>query len=251
MEWSREQEIVALYMYCLIPFNKVSGTNPYIVKMAKIIGRPNANSLKAKIGNFGKYDTNLAAVGLGHSSHLDEDIWNEYNGRWQELEVDALKLIEDFQKSNNEIQTEIPFIPSGKEREVVIKQRSNQYLFRNMVLSAYNNTCCITGLARPELVEACHIMDWTEDEINRINPCNGLAMNVLFHRAYDKLFIGINTDLKVIISDRLYDGLHSIEKIKTYEYFKQYNGIKIMLPNKFKPNLEFIDKHFDKFKNAT
>lgn len=78
MEWSREQEIVALYMYCLIPFNKVSGTNPYIVKMAKIIGRPNANSLKAKIGNFGKYDTNLAAVGLGHSSHLDEDIWNEY-----------------------------------------------------------------------------------------------------------------------------------------------------------------------------
>ena len=77
MEWSREQEIVALYMYCLIPFNKVSGNNPHIAKMAKIIGRPNANSLKAKIGNFGKFDTNLVAVGLGHSSHLDEEIWND------------------------------------------------------------------------------------------------------------------------------------------------------------------------------
>ncbi|MBQ0007162.1 MAG: hypothetical protein KBT40_00355 [bacterium] len=157
MEWSRDQEIVALYMYCLIPFNKVSGTNPHIVKMAKIIGRPNANSLKAKIGNFGKFDTNLNAVGLGHSIHLDEEIWNTYNGHWQELEVDALKIIKEFQMStNDETQTEMPFIPIGKEREVIIKQRFNQHLFRNMVLSAYNNTCCITGLARPELIEACH-----------------------------------------------------------------------------------------------
>ena len=250
MEWSREQEIVALYMYCLIPFNKVSGNNPHIAKMANIIGRPNANSLKAKIGNFGKYDTNLAAVGLGHSSHLDEEIWNEYNGRWQDLEVDALKLIEKFQHTNHEEQTEIPFIPIGKEREVVIKQRINQSLFRNMVLSAYNNTCCITGLARPELIEACHIIDWADDEKNRINPCNGLAMNVLFHRAFDKLYLGISTDLRVIISDKLYDGLKGKDKDKTYEIFNPYNGKNIMLPKKFKPNIEFIEKQYTKFTNA-
>lgn len=250
MEWSREQEIVALYMYCLIPFNKVSGNNPHIAKMANIIGRPNANSLKAKIGNFGKYDTNLAAVGLGHSSHLDEEIWNEYNGRWQDLEVDALKLIEKFQHANHEEQTEIPFIPIGKEREVVIKQRINQSLFRNMVLSAYNNTCCITGLARPELIEACHIIDWADDEKNRINPCNGLAMNVLFHRAFDKLYLGISTDLRVIISDKLYDGLRGKDKDKTYEIFNPYNGKNIMLPKKFKPNTEFIEKQYTKFTNA-
>ena len=250
MEWSREQEIVALYMYCLIPFNKVSGNNPHIAKMANIIGRPNANSLKAKIGNFGKYDTNLAAVGLGHSSHLDEEIWNEYNGRWQDLEVDALKLIEKFQHANHEGQTEIPFIPIGKEREVVIKQRINQSLFRNMVLSAYNNTCCITGLARPELIEACHIIDWADDEKNRINPCNGLAMNVLFHRAFDKLYLGISTDLRVIISDKLYDGLRGKDKDRTYEIFNPYNGKNIMLPKKFKPNIEFIEKQYTKFTNA-
>ena len=250
MEWSREQEIVALYMYCLIPFNKVSGNNPHIAKMAKIIGRPNANSLKAKIGNFGKFDTNLAAVGLGHSSHLDEEIWNEYYGRWQDLEVDALKLIDKFQLTNHEEQAEIPFIPIGKEREVVIKQRINQSLFRNMVLSAYNNTCCITGLARPELIEACHIIDWADDEKNRINPCNGLAMNVLFHRAFDKLYLGISTDLRVIISDKLYDGLKGKDKDKTYEIFNPYNGKNIMLPKKFKPNIEFIEKQYTKFTNA-
>ena len=251
MEWSREQEIVALYMYCLIPFNKVSAANPHIVKMANIIGRPNANSLKAKIGNFGKFDTNLAAVGLGHTSHLDEEIWNEYNGRWQDLEVDALKLIDKFQLRNHEEQAEIPFIPIGKEREIVIKQRINQSLFRNMVLSAYNNTCCITGLARPELIEACHIIDWAEDEKNRINPCNGLAMNVLFHRAFDKLYLGISTDLRVVISDKLYDGLKGEDKDKTFEIFNPYNGREIKLPKKFKPNIEFIEKQYTKFTNAT
>jgi len=248
--WTREQEIVALYMYCLIPFNKVSQTNPLVVKTAELIGRPNANSLKAKIGNFGKYDTNLSAAGLGHSSHLDEAIWNEYNGRWQELEVDALKLIEKFQKGSEAEIPEMPSIPVGKERETIIKQRVNQNLFRNMVLSAYDNTCCITGLARPELIEACHIIDWKEDESNRLNPCNGLAMNVLFHRAYDKNLIGISPDLKVVVSDRLYIGLRGADRDKTYALFNPYNNAAITLPKKFKPNLEFIEKHYSMFKNA-
>lgn len=251
MEWTKEQEIVALYMYCLIPFNRVSGTNPQIVNMARIIGRPNANSLKAKIGNFGKFDTNLAAVGLGHSSHLDEETWNEYNGRWQELEIDALKLIEEFQKNSPEDSSyNIPTIPVGKERECVIKQRVNQNLFRNMVLSAYDYRCCITGISRPELIEACHIIGWKNDERERLNPCNGLAMNVLFHRAFDKFYIGISPDLTVVVSDRLYDGLRGEDKDKTFSFFNQYHESKITLPRKFKPNIDFLDEHFRKFIDA-
>lgn len=247
MEWTREQEIVALYMYCIIPFNRVSNTNLQIVNMAKIIGRPNANSLKAKIGNFGKFDTNLEAAGLGHTSHLDEIIWNEYNGRWQDLEIDALKIIDDFQTNKAEEPLEVPFIPIGKERETVIKQRVNQYLFRNMVLSAYNNTCCITGLARPELIEACHIVDWKDDETNRLNPCNGLAMNTLFHRAFDKQYIGIKTDLTVVISERLYEDLRGGDREKTFSIFNPYNGKPIALPKKFKPDMTLIDKSYERF----
>lgn len=99
MEWTKKQEIVALYLYCIIPFNKVNNSNRQIALMAELIGRPNANSLKAKIGNFGYFDSNLAASGLGHSSRLDETVWNEYNGRWQELEIDALRLIEEYQSA--------------------------------------------------------------------------------------------------------------------------------------------------------
>lgn len=250
MEWTREQEIVALYLYCMIPFNKVNKSNPQIAEMAELIGRPNANSLKAKIGNFGYFDTNLAASGLGHTSHLDEEIWHEFNGNWQELEIQALELIKQFQQKSHKEQPQILYIPVGVEREVIIKQRTNQYLFRNMVLSAYCNTCCITKITRPELIEACHIIDWQTDEKNRINPCNGLAMNVLFHRAYDKYLIGITPDFRVEISERMYDGLRGDEKEKTYSYFNPYNNMEITLPKKFKPNLIFIEEQYDKFKKA-
>lgn len=108
MEWTKDQEIVALYLYCIIPFNKVNNSNQQIAFMADLIGRPNANSLKAKIGNFGCFDSNLAASGLGHSSHLDEIVWNEYNGRWQDLEIDALRLIEKYQSVRRDLNIEIP-----------------------------------------------------------------------------------------------------------------------------------------------
>lgn len=247
MEWTKDQEIVALYLYCIIPFNKVNNSNRQIALMAELIGRPNANSLKAKIGNFGCFDSNLAASGLGHSSRLDETIWNEYNGRWQELEIDALRLIEKYQSVRRGIIPDIPSIPIGRERETVIKQRTNQYLFRNMVLSAYNNSCCITGLARQELVEACHIINWSEDEQNRLNPCNGLAMNTLFHKAYDNYYLGITPDYTVVISDRLYDGLSGEGKDRTYELFNPYNKGHIIMPRKFKPDITLIEKKFNLF----
>lgn len=250
MEWTREQEIVALYLYCLIPFNRVTNSNPQIKAMSELIGRPNSNSLKTKIANFGHFDTHLVASGLNHTSRLDEEIWNEYCGRWQELEIDALEILEQFQNQSPSVIYEIPTIPQGQERETIVRQRANQYLFRNMVLSAYNNTCCITGLARQELLDACHIVDWATNEANRLNPCNGLAMNVLFHRAYDDYFLGITPDLEVVVSDRLYDGLRGVAKKNAYDIFSKYAGSTIATPKKFKPELELVEKKYQTFLKA-
>ncbi|MBQ9417737.1 MAG: HNH endonuclease, partial [Bacteroidales bacterium] len=68
----------------------------------------------------------------------------------------------------------------------IVKQRINQSFFRTAVLTSYNNRCCITGLSRKELLEASHIVDWSKDIENRLNPSNGLCLNILFHRAYDE-----------------------------------------------------------------
>ena len=46
--WTREQTIVALNLYCKIPFNRVSSNHPDIIRIAKIIDR-SPNSVKMKI----------------------------------------------------------------------------------------------------------------------------------------------------------------------------------------------------------
>lgn len=244
--WTREQTIIALSVYCKIPFNKASNSNPEIVKAAKLIGRTPV-AVKMKVGNFGSFDPELkkkGIVGLSNTSKLDEEIWNEYCNNWEKLAYDSEQLIAQFSEKTIEEKFGIDEIPEGKERETIIRQRINQSFFRNAVLSSYNNKCCITNLSCIELLEACHIADWSKDIKNRLNPSNGLCLNTLFHRAYDKNYLGISPDYKVHISDRLFDE-NSNEMIKTF--FMNYHNLSIQLPDKFLPNKDLLDLHYQNF----
>lgn len=247
--WTREQTIIALSLYCKIPFNKASNSNPEIIRIAQLIGR-SVTSVKMKVGNFGSFDPELrkhGIVGLTNTSKLDEEIWNEYNKNWERLAYDSEKLIAQFANKSIEETSGINIeqLPEGKEREVIVKQRINQSFFRTTVLSSYNNKCCITGLNCSELLEACHIVDWSLDMQNRLNPTNGLCLNILFHKAYDKHYLGITPDYEIVISDKLFDKTQQDCYIK--DFFFQYRKKKIILPDRFLPNKECLDLHYQKF----
>ena len=159
--WTREQTIVALNLYCKIPFNKVSSNHPDIIRISKIIDR-SPNSVKMKIGNFGSFDLELkkrGIVGLANASKLDEIVWNEFNNNWENLAFESESLISNF--SNEPIEKtahiNIDDIPLGRERETIIKARVNQSFFRSTILSSYNLKCCITGLSIPDFLVASHI----------------------------------------------------------------------------------------------
>ena len=247
--WTREQTIVALYVYCKIPFNKASNHNPEIVKAAQIIGRT-PSSVKMKVGNFGSFDPELKArgiVGLSNTSKLDEEIWNEYCNDWEKLAFDSEKIIAKFKGKPLEesIGIEGIVIPEGKERERLVKQRINQSFFRNAVLSSYNNKCCISNLSCTELLEACHIVDWADNIENRLNPSNGICLNVLFHKAYDRNYLGISPDYEIFVSDKLFDEQYKQDNIRSF--FKHYHKTKIQIPDRFLPNKVLLDIHFQKF----
>jgi len=149
--WTKEQTIVALNLYCKIPFNRVSSTHPDILRIAKIIGR-SANSVKMKIGNFGIFDPELkkrGIFGLANASILNEQVWNEFNNDWNNLAYESELLISKFTNQPIEKISDINIddIPFGTEREAIIKQRVNQSFFRSTILSSYNLKCCITGLS--------------------------------------------------------------------------------------------------------
>lgn len=61
--WTREQLIVALNVYCKIPFKNSSARHPMVQEYAKIIGRTPA-ALNLKIGNLGSFDPVLREKGI-------------------------------------------------------------------------------------------------------------------------------------------------------------------------------------------
>lgn len=89
---------------------------------------------------------------------------------------------------------------------------------------------------------ASHIKPWAVDEDNRLNPHNGICLNSIHDKAFDKGYLTIDKKYKIIISDKLKD-LYSSGFIK--DVFQKYEGQKIILPQKFKPSAEFLEYHND------
>lgn len=251
MNWTREQEIVILDLYCRIPFQKANNSNKEINDMAKIIGRT-ANSIKMKIGNFGSFDpelNRLGIVGLSGTSRLDKEVWNTYYGHWDELAYEAKKILANITGKNIEELAELNIsnFPKGEEREQMIRSRINQTFFRNTVLSSYSSRCCITGISEPCLIEAAHIVSWAEDESNRTNPSNGLCMNVLMHRAYDRLLLSVTPDYEIRISQKLI--LEEGENQCCINFFRKVHGTKIITPIRFLPDKDLLAQQYDRFLN--
>lgn len=242
--WTREEEIIVFNLYCKIPFRKSSKTNPEVIKIANIIGRT-PSAVNMKVGNFGRLDPKLREkniVGLSNGSKLDEEIWNEFHNNWGNLAFESEKLIARYSQGDV-IEEEESGIPLGADKKVITKQRINQSFFRKSVLASYNNSCCITGLSNPEMLIASHIKPWkSSNENEKTNPANGLCLNGLHDRAFDKGFITIDKHYKIHISKEISDvvGGDAVDK-----YFMCYDKREIILPDKFLPDKEFLCYHND------
>jgi putative restriction endonuclease len=242
--WTKEETIIAFNVYCKVPFKSSSKTNPTIIKYANIIGR-SPSALNMKVGNFGRLDPELkkqGIVGLGNGSKLDEIVWNEFNGNWEKLAFESEKLIAEFQnRTIEEIETiDIEDLPKGEDRETIIKARVNQSFFRSTILSSYNLKCCITGLSIPDFLVANHIKPWSKDKDNRTNPHNGLCLNSIHDKAFDRGFITVTPDFKILISN-YFDGFSNDNAVN--DFFKKYQNQHIILPDRFLPSKEFLDYH--------
>lgn len=243
--WTREETIIAFNIYCKIPFKNSSKTNPTVIKYANIIGR-SPSALNMKIGNLGRLDPELkkqGITGLVNGSKLEEDVWNEFNGNWDKLAFESEQLIAEFQNKKIEEIEEIDLteLPEGKERETIIKARVNQCFFRSTVLSSYNIKCCITGLSIPDFLIASHIKPWAKDKANRTNPHNGLCLNSIHDKAFDKGYITVTPDFKVLVS-KYFDN-YSDEKAVN-DFFNKYQNQPIILPDRFLPDKDFLDFHY-------
>ncbi len=219
-----------------------------IVKYASIIGR-SPSALNMKVGNIGRLDPKLrekGIVGLGHGSKIEQEVWEEFYKDPDKLTYESECLIAKFAHKDLEAIASIDTsdLPEGKERLAIVRQRVNQSFFRSVVLSSYKSCCCISGVRSSELLDACHIVDWSEDKTNRSNPENGLCLNVFFHKAYDRHLIAITPDYHVVISEEIIEKTEG-EAFRNYLVGLQHT--KLTLPSRFCPRQEFLDRHYQEY----
>ena len=255
--WTEEQITVVLYEYCRRPFGQFSGKKPFIMELGKLLHRT-PGAIVRKVGNLAHFDPQMKARGVGgleHTGKLDAVVWNRYFGHWDQLAYDAEKLIADFKEKELETSIEeslsidLSSLPKGKERKQEIKRRINQDFFRRTVLSSYNFRCCITGINNLALIQASHIVGWSEDEENRTNPQNGLCLNVLFHKAYDENLLGISPDYEVFISDKFFGERLKEVNPTTMNYIRSFDRQKLILPRRFSPDRDMLALHFEQYRS--
>ncbi|MFT3846110.1 MAG: HNH endonuclease [Lacibacter sp.] len=249
--WTRDELILAINLYCKLPFGKMHKGTPEIKRFAELIGRT-PSSIALKLGNFASFDPTLKERGIkgaSNASKLDKKIWDEFYNNWDAALIASEELLAKVKHSTVEKITKIDLndLPrEGKEKERLIKTRVNQSIFRSIVLATYNNSCCITGINNTELLIASHIVPWSKDEKNRLNPMNGLCLNALHDKAFDCGLITIDAnDYTIKVSPRL-KGKGMPESIE--QNFLKLEGTPIHLPDKFLPSRELLKIHNDRSK---
>jgi putative restriction endonuclease len=246
--WTRDELILAINLYSKITFGKMHQSNPVIIDLAAMIGRT-PGSIAYKLVNFASLDPRLTQKGMINASKLDKEVWQEYMNHWDDVFIESEELFATKKHTTIEklynINLDKYEQAEGKETERTVKVRVNHYLFREVVLTNFNNQCCITGIKMLDLIVASHIAPWSEDKKNRLSARNGLALNALHDRAFDKHLITVTEDLKIKISSKFYQH-KDIESIK--QNFIDIDGSSLIPPKKFYPDATFLKMHNDKFK---
>ncbi len=249
--WSRADTLAAVHIYLQLPFGQLDRNQPKIKQLASWIGRT-ANSVALKLVNLASLDPQIRARGLrgmGNTSNLDKQIWRELLSSWDAVALEAAAEYESLARAHGivadgDLVDELARFDEGKTRAATVQVRVNQARFRKAVLASYNATCCISGLQHDSLVIASHIVPWSEDTKNRLNPQNGLCLSALHDRAYDQGLITVLPDFTVRVSKKLnakpLDGYIAISLV-------EIDGLPITLPERFRPAPEFLESHAKRF----
>lgn len=244
--WTKEQVKLAFHLYCQIPFGRIDRKNKEVIALAKIIGRtPSAIAMKMlNISSLDPAITSTGRVGLGNASALDREVWAEFQSDWEMLAVESELLrqeldkntFENFEAENDDL---IPEDFTGETRQVITTQRIKQHFFRRAILSSYRGRCCMSGLSESKLLIASHIVPWSKDKANRLNPSNGLCLSAIHDRAFDKGLITLTEDFKILVSDIIKRS----KDVFIRDVILPLDGKLIEMPEKFSPDVAFITWH--------
>lgn len=140
------------------------------------------------------------------------------------------------------VEEDMDYRVEDKRANVKIRGK-DQRDFSLQVKLNYQYRCAISGITSKELLIASHIVPWAVDWDNRKNPFNGICLSSLLDAAFDKGYITIDQQYKVVISNK------AKEDKALFNYLKQYEGKKLEVPKQYLPKQDFLKWHRNRFIN--
>jgi putative restriction endonuclease len=246
--WTPGQLKLAFNLYFQTPFGKLHKTNPEIVRLAELIRRT-PSALAMKLVNFASLDSSITDTGrkgLSGASALDRKIWIEFHQDWEGLALECEELRQQLTHGKPFSTDSVRDNPendlsdfTGETRLALVRQRIKQDFFRHTVLASYRNRCCISGVSELRLLVASHIVPWSEDKTNRLNPRNGLCLSAIHDKAFDSHLFTLSEDWRVVLSAQLKASRDSFVK----EVFFPAEGRQIELPERLRPDQALVAAH--------
>jgi len=246
--WTREELVLVFNLYLKLPFGKLHTRTPEVIEMAELIGR-SVNSIAIRLTNFAAcdpYHQNRGIKGMTGGIKQCQPIWDEFSENRGALIFESEKILAEKENQTLEKKYDDLFIDikelKGETKLREVKTRVNQNVFRRIVIANYSEKCAITGIDIPELLFASHIIPWSKNEKERLNPENGICLSALYDKAFDRGLIGFNENSEILISTQL-------KKKKSKEYYLRYflnlEKTKLETPQKYLPRKEFLQYHLD------
>lgn len=247
--WTRDEMILVLNLYLKMPFGKMHKGNPNVIKMAHLIGRT-PDAVAYRLVNYASYDPQLKQRGISGMSHGGkkcEEYWNEFVDDREKLLYESERILAQYEGTSieNKYKKELKDIPSfivGDTKIRQVKIRVNQNVFRQIVLANYDYKCALTGIDISELLVASHIIPWSENKEERLNPTNGICLSSLYDKAFDQGLISFDSSFKVLFSERLSSN---VGKEYFDKYFSPIQNKSLAETKKYAINPTFLEWHRD------
>lgn len=239
--WTRPEQVRALELYLRTPFGRIHKTNTDIIDLAKMIGR-SPSALSLKMANFAALDPTIHQKGMGNYSKSDGELWAEFFAAPSSFLSQIPNFNPNYEQTAQERDGFKFEVREGVDIERTVKARKNQNYFREMLFASYEGKCALTNIAQAELLNASHIKPWAADKEARLDPRNGILLNALHDRAFDRGLITFEDDLTLRVSKHL----DMPEMARPF-----FEGKSLIQPKRFAPDPAFLAYHreqeFEKF----
>jgi len=125
-------------------------------------------------------------------------------------------------------------------KDILIKPRLGQGVFKILVTDAYNRSCAITRERALPVLEAAHIKPYSKEGPHEVT--NGILFRSDMHKLFDTGYMTITHQLSIEVSRRIK------EEFENGEYYFTFHGKQIHTPKRPEdcPSSEFLSWHNEK-----